>query len=54
MKLDLDQAEVEAIFSILGEMPAKAGTFPLMLKIKEQFEAQVVPVQAVPDIEEAA
>ena len=36
MKLELDANEVQFILNVLGEMPAKSGVWPLILKIKEQ------------------
>jgi hypothetical protein len=39
LKLTID--EVNAILAILGQMQNQSGTFPLLLKIKEQGEAQV-------------
>ena len=41
MNLDLDQNEVQFILNVLGEMPAKSGVWPLIVKIKEQAEAQL-------------
>ena len=41
MNLNLDANEVQFILNVLGEMPAKSGVWPLILKIKEQAEAQV-------------
>ena len=41
MTLDLDINEINFILQTLGEMPAKTGVWPLILKIKEQAEAQV-------------
>jgi len=41
MNLDLDQNEVQFILNVLGEMPAKSGVWPLIIKIKEQAEAQL-------------
>ena len=40
MKLELDQNEVQFILNVLGEMPAKSGVWPLLLKIKDQADAQ--------------
>ena len=40
MKLELDPNEVQFILNVLGEMPAKSGVWPLILKIKDQAEAQ--------------
>jgi len=41
MNLDLDQNEVQFILNVLGEMPAKSGVWPLIVKIKDQAEAQL-------------
>jgi len=41
MKLELDANEVQFIINVLGEMPAKSGVWPLIVKIKEQAETQV-------------
>jgi len=41
MNLNLDQNEVQFILNVLGEMPAKSGVWPLIIKIKEQAEAQL-------------
>ena len=40
MKLELETNEVQFILNVLGEMPAKSGVWPLILKIKDQAEAQ--------------
>ena len=41
MKLELEVNEVQFILNVLGEMPAKSGVWPLIVKIKEQAEAQL-------------
>ena len=41
MKLELETNEVQFILNVLGEMPAKSGVWPLILKIKDQADAQV-------------
>ena len=41
MKLELDQNEVQYILNVLGEIPAKSGVWPLIVKIKEQAEEQL-------------
>ena len=41
MKLELDQNEVQYILNVLGEIPAKSGVWPLLVKIKEQADAQL-------------
>ena len=40
MKLELEVNEVQFILNVLGEMPAKSGVWPLLLKIKDQADAQ--------------
>ena len=40
--LQLTIEEVNGILGVLGELPAKTGVWPLIVKIKEQAEAQVV------------
>jgi len=43
------------ILAILGDMPSKTGTWPLMMKIKVQAEAQLVePEEPVEEGEEEA
>jgi len=41
MKLELETNEVQFILNVLGEIPAKSGVWPLIVKIKEQAEAQL-------------
>jgi hypothetical protein len=41
MNLNLEVNEVQFILQTLGELPSKSGVWPLILKIKEQAEAQV-------------
>ena len=38
--LTLNVQEVNAILQTLGQLPTSSGAFPLMVKIKEQAEAQ--------------
>ncbi len=40
-KIDLTTAEVNFVLETLGSLPSKSGVWPLILKIKEQAEAQV-------------
>ena len=40
MKLELETNEVQFILNVLGEMPAKSVVWPLLLKIKDQADAQ--------------
>ena len=39
IKLSVD--EVNALLSILGQLPNQSGTFPLLVKIKQQGEEQL-------------
>lgn len=41
MTLELDANEINFVLQTLGELPSKSGVWPLILKIKEQAEAQV-------------
>lgn len=36
--LALSEQEVLAILSVLGDLPTKVGSYPLMLKINKQLE----------------
>ena len=40
MVIELEVNEVQFILNVLGEMPAKSGVWPLILKIKEQADAK--------------
>jgi len=42
VQISLEENEINAILSILGDMPSKSGTWPLMMKIKVQADAQLV------------
>lgn len=39
LKLNVD--EINAILQTLGNLPTSSGAFPLLMKIKEQAEAQI-------------
>jgi hypothetical protein len=41
MKLELDVNEVQFILQALGQLPSSSGVWPLIVKIKEQAEAQL-------------
>jgi hypothetical protein len=41
IKLDLTIDEVNAVLQTLGQLPTSSGAFPLLMKIKDQAEAQV-------------
>jgi len=42
INLTLTTEEVNAILQVLGHLPASSGAWPLVVKIKEQAEPQVV------------
>ena len=42
MQFELSENDINVILAILGDMPNKTGTWPLMMKIKEQADAQLV------------
>jgi hypothetical protein len=50
LNLNLTIDEVNAVLGTLGNMPTSSGVFPLMVKIKQQAEAQLPP----PETAEAA
>jgi hypothetical protein len=41
IKLELSVEEVNAILSVLGQLPTSSGAWPLLVKLKEQAESQV-------------
>ena len=46
INLSLSVEEVNAVLQTLGNLPTSSGAWPLVVKIKEQAEAQVgVPTQ---------
>ena len=46
IKLELSVEEVNAILSVLGQLPTSSGAWPLLVKVKEQAEAQVKESEA--------
>ena len=55
MNINLEENEINAILAILGDLPSKAGTWPLMMKIKVQADAQIAETEeeVVEESEEA-
>ena len=41
MNINLEENEINAILAVLGDLPSKSGTWPLMMKIKVQADAQM-------------
>ena len=55
MNINLEENEINAILAVLGDLPSKSGTWPLMMKIKVQADAQMVETEeeVVEESEEA-
>jgi hypothetical protein len=51
VQISLEENEINAILAILGDMPSKSGTWPLMMKIKVQADAQLVEPEEEPEEE---
>jgi len=45
MNINLEENEINAILAILGDLPSKSGTWPLMMKIKVQADAQIAETE---------
>ena len=45
MNINLEENEINAILAVLGVLPSKSGTWPLMMKIKVQADAQMVQTE---------
>ena len=41
MNINLEENEINAILAVLGDLPSKSGTWPLLMKIKVQADAQI-------------
>lgn len=41
MNLELDVNEINFVLQTLGNLPSSSGVWPLIVKIKEQAEAQL-------------
>ena len=54
MNINLEENEINAILAVLGDLPSKSGTWPLMMKIKVQADAQMAETEEeVEESEEA-
>ena len=55
MNINLEENEINAILPVLGARPSKSGTWPLMMKIKVQADAQMAETEeeSVEESEEA-
>jgi len=45
LNLTLTIDELNAILQTLGQLPTSSGAYPLMVKIKQQADAQLAPVK---------
>ena len=56
MNINLEENEINAILAVLGDLPSKSGTWPLMMKIKVQADAQMAETEeeVVEENEEAS
>jgi hypothetical protein len=52
--LTLSIEETNSILAVLGDLPTKLGAFPLLLKIKQQADAQAPAPVAPAEVAEAA
>jgi len=48
LQINLDENDINVILAILGDMPSKTGTWPLMMKIKVQADAQLIEPEEEP------
>ena len=48
VSITLTVQEVNALLGMLGQMPNSSGTYPLLIKIKEQGQAQLQQTEVVP------
>ena len=46
INIKLTVEEVNSLLGVLGQLPNSSGTFPLLLKIREQGNAQMIAQQA--------
>ena len=55
MNINLEENEINAILAVLGDLPSKSGTWPLMMKIKVQADAPMAETEeeSVEEAEEA-
>ena len=44
-KISLTAAEINAILEVLGNQPTMSGLYPLMMKVKNAADAQVIAAQ---------
>jgi len=42
MKLELDVNEINFVLQTLGQLPSSSGVWPLIVKIKEQADKQLI------------
>ena len=49
LTLTLHPKEVESILAVLGDLPSRSGAWPLMMKLKQQIDAQMQPPEQADD-----
>lgn len=48
--LTLSVEEVNAVLTVIGDLPTKLGAFPLLVKIKQQADSQVAANEAAAEV----
>lgn len=48
VSITLTVQEVNALLGMLGQMPNSSGTYPLLVKIRDQGQAQLQPAEVSP------
>jgi hypothetical protein len=51
LTLKLTVEEINGILQVMGDLPTKTGAYPLVMKIKQQAEAQVPKPEEQPAAE---
>jgi hypothetical protein len=51
LTLKLTVEEVNSVLQVLGELPSKTGAWPLIMKIKQQADAQMPKPETPPAAE---
>lgn len=49
LNITLNVEEVNAVLQTLGNLPTSSGAFPLLMKIKQQAEAQLPKEEETPE-----
>lgn len=46
LTIKLTIPEINGVLQVLGELPSKSGAYPLLMKIKQQADAQAPQAEA--------